>query len=376
MTPSDMQAAAIKSIVRWYKDQNGPQEYYLAGYAGTGKSTVANMALNVLEEQCGVKTTCTGTFTGKAAAVLRKKGVANAQTIHSLIYRLIDPDAKIPEFELDPESKVRFCDLILLDEVSMVNKEMASDLRSFGKKILVMGDPGQLPPVRGEGAFTARNPDCFLTEIHRQAAGSPIIALATRARLGQSIEYGDYGDNVCVVPLNKRTEALIYEPHTQPICGVHKVRWTVTQRFREHLGFDGRVPHKGEKIICCRNDKGLGIYNGQMGTVVDCNGKPSYDLWSMLVSLEDSPPILDSLPVSSYLFRQHFEANVEKPDVPKSAKEFDWGYILTAHKSQGSEWPHVTVIDDSRWFREMAQKWLYTSITRASEGLTLMVRGR
>lgn len=104
-------------------------------------------------------------------------------------------------FELAEGGSASSADLIVLDEVSMVNQQIAEDLRSFGKKILVMGDPGQLPPVAGAGAFTNREPDAFLAEIHRQAADSPIIRLATAARLGKPIRVGDYGDGVQVLPL-------------------------------------------------------------------------------------------------------------------------------------------------------------------------------
>ena len=67
-------------------------------------------------------------------------------------------------------------------EVSMVGEEMANDLLAFGKPILVLGDPGQLPPIHGEGAFTNVAPDVMLDEIHRQAEGSAILRLPSRAR--------------------------------------------------------------------------------------------------------------------------------------------------------------------------------------------------
>ena len=63
---------------------------------------------------------------------------------------------KKPRFALNPQSDAAHAKLIVLDEVSMVGEEMARDLMSFGKPILVLGDPGQLPPIKGEGAFTQR----------------------------------------------------------------------------------------------------------------------------------------------------------------------------------------------------------------------------
>ena len=68
----------------------------------------------------------------------------------------------------------------------MVDEELGRDLLSFGKKVLVLGDPAQLPPVKGGGFFTEAEPDVMLTEVHRQAADNPIIRLSmTCAKAGR-----------------------------------------------------------------------------------------------------------------------------------------------------------------------------------------------
>ena len=71
----------------------------------------------------------------------------------------------------------------MIDECSMVDEELGRDLLSFGKPILVLGDPAQLPPVKGGGFFTETAPDVMLTEIHRQAEGSAIIRASRAARV-------------------------------------------------------------------------------------------------------------------------------------------------------------------------------------------------
>ncbi|WP_433994115.1 AAA family ATPase [Afipia felis] len=243
ITPSDTQARAIAAIKDWFKNESsGKQIFRLFGYAGTGKSTVLKFALAELglephksEREGGncVPGVVTATFTGKAALVLRRKGTP-ARTIHSLIYSVVvatdeeieaaakkieEAEAnaraltgfertaaeaaigamrqalsqmKKPRFALNPQSDAAHAKLIVLDEVSMVGGEMARDLMSFGKPILVLGDPGQLPPIKGEGAFTNDKPDIMLTEIHRQAEESAIIRLATMARRGDPIGFGQY----------------------------------------------------------------------------------------------------------------------------------------------------------------------------------------
>ena len=258
ITPSDEQAKTISAIIEWYK--HGGQEFYLAGYAGVGKSTVANIAIEELRSKCRVKNVRVAAYTGKAASVLKSKGVESAQTIHSLIYAPYEDEATGElRFNLVDNTVGEKVDLLLLDEVSMVSREICEDLRGVFRKILVMGDPGQLPPVGGEGDFTNREPDVFLHEIHRQAAGSPIIELATLARQGKALPMGFDRDGVRVLKLDAETQPLIYRKETQPICGLNRIRWAYNIRIRKSLGFDGVLPQVGERLLCCKNNKEEGV---------------------------------------------------------------------------------------------------------------------
>jgi ATP-dependent exoDNAse (exonuclease V) alpha subunit len=230
-----------------------------------------------------------------------------------------------------------------------------------------------LPPISGQGAFTRRAPDFLLTEIHRQAADSPIIRLATMARRGEPIAPGDYGDGVLVEELNPETMEAIHRPDTQVVCGLHKTRWTTTQRIRARLGFEGRVPIEGERVICRRNNRTLAIFNGQQGHLLE-SAEVVTDRFVMSVKMDDLPVPLRHVRIHPYLFDQHFDGPSQRPRVERGVDEFDWGYVLTVHSAQGSEWPHVTVIDDSPAFKGDRHKHLYTALTRASEGLTLLQR--
>ena len=368
--------------MEWYKQKKGPQEFYIAGYAGVGKSVTANIAIEELKQKCGIKNVRTAAYTGKAASVLRKKGIAGAQTIHSLIYSPVeDEETGGVRFVLSSESPAADADLIVLDEVSMVNKEIADDLRSFGKKILVLGDPGQLPPIRGEGDFTNRESDVFLSEIHRQAAGSPIIELATLARLGKPWPRNYEKDNVRVLALTKETQPLIYREETQPICGLNRVRWVYNSRIRRMRGFEGETPQVGERIICCRNNRVEGIFNGGMGILrkIETSHDGIPGTFRMDVAMEDLEKLSVGLAVDPYLFRQNFtNGEAKRLELPKGRPlldEFDLGYVLTVHKAQGSGWPDVTVVDDSGSFRDNRDKWRYTAATRAESGLTILTRG-
>ena len=313
--------------------------------------------------------------------MLRKKGVEGAQTIHSLIYTAVeDEETGEVSFKLSDDSPAAEAGLIVLDEVSMVSRELAKDVRSFGKKLLILGDPGQLPPVSGEGAFTAREPDVFLQQIHRQAQGSPIIELATLARQGKPLPVGFDRDGVRVLPLSRETQALIYREETQPICGKNSVRWAYNLRIRKLRGFDGEIPQVGERIICCRNNRDEGLFNGGMGTLLAIetghDGVPGTYL--MDVQMEDLDAPNQGLMVDPYLFRRHFTngeaAKLTFPGGGPKLDELDLGYTITCHKAQGSSWDDVTVIDDSAAFREHRHKHLYTAITRAERGLTVLLR--
>jgi exodeoxyribonuclease-5 len=380
ISPTAEQSAAIKSIEDWYKRRD-QQEFYLAGFAGVGKSTIVGIAIEEIKAKHRIKEVRTAAYTGKAASVLRRKGNEDAQTIHSLIYRpKTNKKTHEVRFTLAKDSAAADADLIVLDECSMVDEKMADDLRSFGKKILIMGDPGQLPPVKGQGAFTSRQPDAFLSEIHRQAADSPILELATLARLGKSLPRNYLKGDVRVLPLNKDTQPLIYREDTQPICGLNRVRWVYNSRIRTQRGFEGHLPQSGERVICCRNNHAIGIFNGVMGKADRACINPGAFPGSieMDVSMEDSEKPINGLRVDPHLFNNHFNNGTsQKIEIPKGEQrldEFDFGYVITAHKSQGSQFPHVTVIDDSHSFRENQARWLYTSLTRAETGLTVLLR--
>src|SRR5580658_9811302 len=189
---SPQQEAALKAVGLWLK-RGEAQVLRLFGYAGTGKTTLAR---TIAEGSDG--DVVFGAFTGKAALVLRSKGCSNARTIHSLIYRARDTDTEEPTFELNDESPAAKANLIIIDECSMVDADLGRDLLSFGKPVLVLGDPAQLPPVKGGGYFTEGPPDVMLTEVHRQAVDNPIIKMSMLVREGGRPSPGAYGESLVV----------------------------------------------------------------------------------------------------------------------------------------------------------------------------------
>ena len=153
MSWSPQQEGALRAVKMWLADKSGPQVFRVFGFAGTGKTSIALDLGNTTRGNVVY-----GAFTGKAASVMRKRGCDDAQTLHSMIYMLVETVDGEPKFALDPDSVVKRSDLVVIDECSMVGPELGQDLLSFGTKVLVLGDPAQLPPVDGAGFFTNAKP--------------------------------------------------------------------------------------------------------------------------------------------------------------------------------------------------------------------------
>jgi hypothetical protein len=237
MSWSPQQDAAIRSVSGWLADPKGPQVFRLFGYAGTGKTTLAKELAGTVKGKV-----LYATFTGKAGLVLRKKGCEGASTIHSLIYRVeMDDRTGITEFKLNDRSALADAALLIVDEVSMVGEDLARDLLSFGTRILVLGDPAQLPPVKGEGFFINAEPDAMLTEVHRQAQDNPIIRMSMEIREGKRLSPGRYGDSLITTSRALGRDGLgeLVLGADQLLCGLNRTRTSYNHRMREMKGLRG-----------------------------------------------------------------------------------------------------------------------------------------
>jgi len=370
-TWSPQQDAALKSVAAWLRDPNGAQVFRLFGFAGTGKTTLAKEMAEGVDG--AVLYAC---FTGKAALVLRNKGCANASTIHSLIYKAVqDPVTGITTFRLNPDSPARSAGLLIIDEVSMVGEELARDLMSYGTRILVLGDPAQLPPVKGEGFFINAQPDVMLTEVHRQAAENPIIRMSMDVREGRRLQVGEYGSSRVVrrtdVDRDSMREMVIGAD--QVLCGLNRTRQSFNTRIRQIRNFTGTAaahhPTVGERLVCLKNNRDKGLLNGGLWEVT--KAASGYGAVNMEARSIDEA----ALPHVEISVRDEFFVGTEK-SIPwqelRHADQFTYGYALTVHKSQGSQWNNVLLFDESHAFREDAAKHLYTGITRAAERVTVV----
>lgn len=372
MNWSPQQQQAIAAVKRWLEDPRAPQVFRLFGFAGTGKTTLAKHLADGVDG-----TVVYAAFTGKAALVLRSKGCEGASTIHSLIYKPVENEVTgHTEFIKNPDSVVGIASLCVIDEVSMVGEDLARDLLSFGTKVLVLGDPAQLPPVKGEGFFINATPDFMLTEVHRQAAENPIIRMSIDIREGRGLKPGRYGDSRVGLrrEIDKDELRSLVLQADQVLCGVNKTRQAFNIRMRQLKGHVGKLEHwhpvENDKLICLRNDHGKGLLNGGLWRVNrSAYRKGQFDM--LLTSLD----IADALPVEVSVPQQFFLGTEKDMDWRelKRADQFTYGDTLTVHKSQGSQWNNVLLFDESFVFREDARKHLYTAITRAAEKVDVFV---
>lgn len=389
------QDAALKSFQRWLKDRPTPW-FTMLGYAGTGKTTLAIEMASMVE---GEKHS--GAYAGKAASVLRDKGMPNAGTLHSLLYRTQEKSAvrlkeleaefaqlraqnpikhKVrleeleiqislekrnlsrPNFKLNEISPLIRSKLLIVDEAFMVDEPMGEDILSFNVPVLFLGDPGQLPPIGGKSFLNNKKPDVFLSEIHRQARDNPIIDLATRVRNGEALPLGRYGSSRVVAKVEAE-DALAAD---QLLVGRNRTRQATNARMRTLLGRrSSDWPVAGERLVCLRNDHEIGLLNGTMWRCLENATDVGGDYLGLCIEpLEGGPAIgVDA-------HKAHFVGGELSHWERREAQEFDFGYALTVHKSQGSQWDKVMVFDE--WKREHHDKWLYTAITRAVDSVCVV----
>jgi exodeoxyribonuclease-5 len=340
---TDEQESVIQRLVRFDKDVQT-----LGGYAGTGKTTLVG---HLCRKELRGFAVCA--FTGKAANVLRRKGIG-ASTIHSLIYEPeTDESGRIILYNGVPNFVLKRsldCDGVLVDESSMVSRELYKDLSSFGLPMIFVGDHGQLEPV-GEGMNLMAQPDYVLETIHRNAG--EIAHFAEHIRKGFRPASWNTGGKVHFLSRGEAQRA--YSNMDQIICAYNKTRVEVNKTVRRAMGYENNWPVVGDRVMCLRNDKKSGLFNGMQGKVKQLYTKPKN---KMVFETYDTD-------IETMFDPQQF--NKEKGEFSQDRNDpapFDFAYCITAHKSQGDEWEKVMVLEQKcrAWDH---RRWAYTAASRA-----------
>lgn len=419
LTPE--QQTALDTIARLRTE--GVAEIRLAGPAGTGKTTLIRSLLKHLAGQ-DIEVV---TPTNKAAKVLRSKDVP-ASTLYALFFTSnmeqnppITPEREAellaggmspeeidkqkrarreetrkltfyPNYELKAvsEGKRSFADTIIVDESSMLQYWLLRHLRKMCNTMILVGDPHQLPPVNdlieAKGYFCTRDAHVELTTVMRQADGSPILDLATHIRQGRFPEPLVRG----LAP--RDTFRRWIHPDRKVIAFTNAHRRQINALARKALGYPGALPKRGERLVCNTNVDSK-LLNGTEVEVVEFHwpstkspttgfieGPPTASLTykdddgNLGHTLVNIGRFIEDLVEGSYPEKELRRViDVSKDD--GEGASFSYGYCITAHKAQGSEWDEVCVIDERFVLGkvdptgESARRWIYTAITRAAKQL-------
>lgn len=387
LTLSPDQQNALNAILHWFDAAHKRQYIVLGGYAGTGKTTILAHVRNELHEKKPKLKVGFASYTGKAARVLQstlhKDSVILKQdtvgTIHSLIYSPIVND----EEEIIGWKQKEMIDreLIIIDEGSMVDGEIWKHLLSYKIPIIVVGDHGQLPPIRGS-FYLMQSPDILLTQIHRQAEKNPIIGMSIQAREHGFIRAGEYGQGVrkyaqddidAQIEIGELLQN--YSEDTLILCGFNATRRKLNAVIRESLGFHKPKPEPGDRVICLRNNHKKKIFNGMLGTIQSIVSSKG-DWYDMLIQMDGEEAIYHGL-VSASQFGSDVPLNfTQKRREIMAGDLFDFGYALTVHKAQGSQARKVILFEErfSKMTDDDWRRWLYTAVTRAQEELVIVER--
>ena len=368
----------------------------ISGYAGTGKSTLVKFIIAALSND-GIdpdKDVVYTSFTGKATQVLQKKGNKNVSTLHRLLYEYF-PRADGTFFRR-PVLEIPY-KIVIVDECSMVPKELLMQLSKYKVHIICLGDPGQLPPInKDEDNHLLDYPHVFLDEIMRQEDQSEIIKLTMDIRAGKPLNHYK-GQEVQILDKEELTTGMLMWAD-QIICSTNATRVSLNNQMRSLLG-RGDAPEDGDKVICLRNywdvlsEDMSPLVNGTIGYLKNSYNSflkiPAYITGGRLSQIPttnanfevddnityfnnlimDKKMILEGEPTLNY--KENFKLSKNKKYIPPLS--FTYGYAITCHKAQGSEWDNVLVIEEGFPFDKKEHiQWLYTACTRAAKKLVII----
>ena len=375
--------AIFKRIVDFIDNptMNG-RKLYIKGRAGTGKTFLLT---KVCEKTVNRRVEILS-LAGKAVDNIISNGVSSAKTIHSFLYKPVISGNKVVGYK----KSGNFSDIIILDEFSLVNEEILNDLSNSCNKLILFGDPYQLPVIGKKPKDPNPCDVVELMDIHRNAKDSPIIKLAEHYRQGKLVKKSGskkvYDSSILVKKYDGNF--YIYKDIDIVLCGRKKTKCYVNKVYRKSLGIDSMLPITGERLLALDNIKDMGYYNGKQ-VIVERVGKPYREGNNQLVDIEVVDSLRAKMPTITTYCETFFKEKFDKNDVQfdssglgygyakelkKSICHFDFCYACTVHRFQGSQATNVLFLAyDNFMSGDDKFKFLYTGVTRAIKNLIVEI---
>jgi len=357
------------------------QMLILTGGPGTGKTTVIRAMIDMYKELHPELIICLAAPTGKASRQLSEVAGHDASTIHRLIgYQ----QGEIPTYNWQDKLS---CDLLVVDEMSMVDVQLASllmDALENDTKILFVGDTDQLPSVNPGNVLSdmiqSGLPTVALTEVFRQAQESQIISNAHRVNQGKSLlidsDKGDFyfihqedpkriADYIVRSALRFQelgysiSDILILSPMKKGPAGTI----VLNDQLRDALNPADSTKNEwkigknlfrlGDKVIQIKNNQSKGVFNGDIGVITKISKE-----------VNENSETVEKMTCDFMGIKVSYEKS--------ETKELELGYAITIHKSQGGEAPIVIIPATTSHYVMLARNLMYTGMTRAKERLVLI----
>lgn len=373
----------------------------ITGGAGTGKTTIIK---EIYERLLGTKSIAICAPTGKAAKRITEATGIEATTIHRLLeYPMPEDDQCLFDGPRRNRQNRLDYDVIICDEYSMVSFELNDSLMAAipnGGVLRVFGDSNQLNPIetlsfgtKGSSPFKdiLKNfPNVNLTTIHRQGEGSSIITNGARILSGRmpisddSFKILNTSTHSAIeiienILSDKESAEEYYGIGRQFIVPSNK-GWVGTRKLNQRVqsiryGLFNELPFKeierkrteddptikifkGDKIIFTKNDYNIEVFNGESG-IVDGFDKRG----GIIIDFGDRKTVI---PEAASFFKSRREI------IYNPQQFIDLGYVITTHKSQGSEYEEVCyILDKSQRFMQGKHNF-YTAITRAKKRIIII----
>ena len=379
----------------------------ITGGPGTGKTTILNAIIYILEES-GQKVAVTAP-TGRAAKRIMETGGHFAQTVHRLLEYYYDETRKAMAFGKNSEDPLDY-DCVIVDEASMMDILLCDALLEAVRentRLILVGDKDQLPSV-GPGNVLGDMiaSDClntiFLNRIYRQDEESDIVTNAHRINHGDYPVFRSGNSDFEVIRLDSQKDirqricdviksldldnVQVLTPVKKGILGTGELNDELQKVFnppesdKEELKFGKKIFREGDRVMQIKNDyqlsykrerhdryggdgtqegylreDGKGIFNGETGRIIGIDREAK----SVTVAFDD-----DSF--GRTWGRRFALYEYSKLD------ELEQAFAVTVHKSQGSEYP--VVIIPVTWFPPMlaTRSLIYTAVTRGKSRVILV----